>query len=65
MAKRKKVKLKYANLPAIYNVGELKAVLAGIPDEFPVNMTYGYKPVVFNESDDPTLCFEDNDGTWD
>lgn len=52
---------------AVHTVGELKAVLAKLPDDLPLNVfDDGIKPVVFNWThDDVHLALEDNDGCWD
>lgn len=55
------------NIPAVRTVGELKALLAALPDALPLNlMDDGYKPVWFNVGhDDEHFTLEDNDGTFD
>lgn len=53
-------------IPSVMTVGDLKKLLAKMPDALPLAGGEGYKPVWFNVGQKSEhLSMEPNDGTWD
>ena len=54
-------------MPSVTTVGELKELIASMPDALPLTVDgEGYKPVWFNVGEKTEhLSMEPNDGTWD